>query len=61
MNNGSQLKIVVLISGRGSNLEAIIKACGNKVNAEIVGVISNRPDAAGLKIAKNNEIQPYCD
>ncbi len=56
MNNGSQLKIVVLISGRGSNLEAIIKACGNKVNAEIVGVISNRPDAAGLKIAKNNEI-----
>src|SRR5881392_948166 len=41
-------KIVVLISGRGSNLEAIVRA---KLPAEIVAVISNRADAAGLGFA----------
>jgi phosphoribosylglycinamide formyltransferase 1 len=41
-------KIVVLISGRGSNMEAIVRA---KLPAEIAAVISNRADAAGLGFA----------
>lgn len=42
--------IVVLISGRGSNMEALLKA--NFKNARIAAVISNKADAAGLKIAE---------
>lgn len=41
-------KIVILISGRGSNMEAIVRA---GLPAEIVAVISNRADAAGLRFA----------
>jgi phosphoribosylglycinamide formyltransferase-1 len=41
-------KIVVLISGRGSNMEAIVRA---GLPVHIAAVISNRPDAAGLKFA----------
>jgi phosphoribosylglycinamide formyltransferase 1 len=41
-------KVVILISGRGSNMEAIIRA---RLPAEITAVISNRADAAGLKVA----------
>ena len=41
-------KIAVLISGSGSNLEAIINSCiENKINGEIKCVISNMPDAYG--------------
>jgi len=44
-----RLRIAVLISGRGSNLQALIEACRDPgVPAEIVLVVSNRPDAAGL-------------
>ena len=46
-------KIVVMISGSGSNLEAIIKACNTKnINGEIVCVISNNPDAYGIEIGR---------
>lgn len=45
--------IVILISGRGSNMEAIVRACADEGwNARIAAVISNRPDAAGLDFAK---------
>jgi phosphoribosylglycinamide formyltransferase-1 len=44
--------IVVLISGRGSNMEAIVQACASEGwNARIAAVVSNRPDAAGLAFA----------
>ena len=44
--------IVILISGRGSNMEAIVKACAEQGwPARIAAVISNRPDAAGLRFA----------
>jgi phosphoribosylglycinamide formyltransferase 1 len=47
-----------LISGSGSNLQAIIDACKNdQINGEIVAVISNKPDAYGLTRAKNIGIQ----
>ncbi|UCH52609.1 MAG: phosphoribosylglycinamide formyltransferase [Pseudomonadota bacterium] len=45
--------IVVLISGRGSNLQAIIDAVrGGDIPADVRAVISNNPDAAGLAYAK---------
>lgn len=45
-------RIGILISGRGSNMEALIKACKQPdYPAEIVTVLSNRPDAAGLEKA----------
>ena len=46
-------RVAVLISGRGSNMMALIEAAGAKdYPAEIVLVLSNRPDAAGLKRAQ---------
>ncbi len=46
-------RLVVLISGRGSNLQAIQDACARgQIPGRIVGVISNRPEAAGLEIAR---------
>ena len=42
-------RIVVLISGRGSNMEALLKA---QLSGTIAAVISNAPDARGLEIAK---------
>ena len=45
------LKIVVLISGRGSNLKAIIDKCSKKnVPAEVIAIISNNSTASGLKL-----------
>lgn len=49
----SRLKIGVLISGRGSNLQALIAACAApEFPAEIVLVVSNKPDALGLDHAR---------
>ncbi|HJR20995.1 MAG TPA: phosphoribosylglycinamide formyltransferase [Dongiaceae bacterium] len=48
------LKVAVLISGRGSNLQALIEAFGPKVAGspvKIALVLSNRPDAPGLERA----------
>ncbi|MBS0442872.1 MAG: phosphoribosylglycinamide formyltransferase [Proteobacteria bacterium] len=45
--------IVVLISGRGSNMESIVQACTTEGwNARIAAVVSNQPDAAGLAFAR---------
>ena len=46
--------IVILISGRGSNMEAILDAA---LPLSIRAVISNRPDAAGLAIAAQHGIE----
>ena len=46
-------RLVVLISGGGSKLQAIIDACNNgEINANIAAVISNKADAYGLERAK---------
>ena len=44
----------ILLSGRGSNFEAIAKnvAAGKIPDARIAVVISNKPDAGGIEIAK---------
>ena len=42
--------VVILISGRGSNMEALVRAC--PAGAQVRAVISNRADAAGLDFAR---------
>ena len=52
-----QLTLVVLISGSGSNLQAIIDAIDHgELNASILAVISNEPDAYGLIRAQEQDI-----
>jgi len=47
------LNLAILISGRGSNMEAILKSIKRKkIRINPAVVIANKPDAAGLKIAK---------
>lgn len=49
----SRKRVAVLISGRGSNMAALIEAAKDKAYpAEIVLVLSNRPDAGGLATAQ---------
>ncbi|MDP6564336.1 MAG: phosphoribosylglycinamide formyltransferase [Alphaproteobacteria bacterium] len=49
----ASLKVGILISGRGSNMRALIEACAAAdFPAEVVLVISNRADAAGLALAE---------
>lgn len=49
--------IVILISGRGSNMEAIVQACVTEGwPARIAAVVSNKPDAAGLQFAQERGI-----
>jgi phosphoribosylglycinamide formyltransferase-1 len=49
--------IVILISGRGSNMEAIVRAAQKEAwPAQISAIISNRPDAGGLEFARANNI-----
>lgn len=52
-----KIRTVVLISGSGSNLQALIDACSYPdYPAEIVAVISNRPDVFGLSRAQQHGI-----
>jgi phosphoribosylglycinamide formyltransferase-1 len=54
----SPIRLVVLISGNGSNLQAIIDNITDKgLPAQIVAVISNKADAYGLERAKKAEIE----
>jgi phosphoribosylglycinamide formyltransferase-1 len=50
-------KLVVLISGNGSNLQAVLDACaGNVLPAAVAAVISNKSDAYGLIRAQNADV-----
>ncbi|MCC3870115.1 phosphoribosylglycinamide formyltransferase [Terrisporobacter mayombei] len=52
------VKIGVLISGGGTNLQAVIDNCENKtINGEVKVVISNKLEAFGLQRAKNHNIK----
>ena len=55
------LRVVVLVSGGGTNLQAIIDSVesGNIPNTELVGVISNNKDAYALERAKNHNITAF--
>jgi phosphoribosylglycinamide formyltransferase-1 len=51
----------ILISGRGSNFEAIAdSAASGRIRAAIAVVISNRPEAPGLEIARRRGIPAVC-
>lgn len=60
----SPCRVVVMLSGRGSNLAALIKAlekptasCNSATAAEIVGVVSDQPNAPALELAKTCNIE----
>jgi len=49
---GHRARLVVLVSGSGSNLQALLDAsAGGSLPADVVAVVSNRPDAYGLERA----------
>jgi phosphoribosylglycinamide formyltransferase 1 len=53
----SRKRVAVLISGRGSNMSALIEAAKDKnYPADIVVVVSNRPNAGGLATALDNGV-----
>ena len=53
-------RVGVLISGRGSNMAALVEAARDPTYpAEIVCVVSNRPDATGLKFAQDQNISTH--
>lgn len=55
---GSPPRLVVLISGNGSNLQAILDACDSgELDAKVVSVISNKADAYGLVRARNAGVE----
>lgn len=55
---GDRQRLVVLISGRGSNMQAIAEACAQgRLPATVAAVISNRPLAAGLDWAAAHGIE----
>ena len=56
------LRVIVLVSGGGTNLQAIIDAISQEKikNAELVGVISNNKAVKSLERAKNAGIPAYC-
>ena len=56
------LRVTVLVSGGGTNLQAILDAIdsGKIRNAEVVAVISNNPGAYALERAKQHQIPAIC-
>ena len=53
----SKARLVILISGRGSNMRSILEAAkSGSLDIDISAVISNRPDAAGLAFAADEGI-----
>jgi phosphoribosylglycinamide formyltransferase-1 len=53
----TRARLVVLISGRGSNMAALARACAqSRIPAELALVVCDRPDAPGLKLAREHAI-----
>lgn len=56
----TRLRLAIMISGRGSNMETLIKASqAPDFPAKPVLVLSNRPDAGGLHIAESYGVQAF--
>lgn len=54
---GQRPRLVVLVSGHGTNLQAVIDGChGDSVPADVVAVLSNRAEAGGLQRAQASAI-----
>lgn len=53
-------RLAVLVSGSGTNLQALLAAANtDRLPADIVGVISNRPDAQGLQRARDADVPAH--
>lgn len=50
------MRVAVAVSGRGSNLEALLRALGPQAPARVVLVLSNRADAGALEVARGGGI-----
>ena len=51
-------RLVVLVSGNGTNLQAIIDACeSNQIDAQVVGVLSNKHEAFALSRAECHNVE----
>jgi phosphoribosylglycinamide formyltransferase 1 len=60
MANSNPLKLVVCISGNGSNLQSIVDAINlGELNGSIACVISDKPDAYGLIRARNHGLRSH--
>ncbi len=58
MSARPRLRLGVLISGRGSNMQAVARACRDGlINAEVSVVVSDRDDAGGIAIARELGLQ----
>jgi phosphoribosylglycinamide formyltransferase-1 len=56
-----KLRLAVLVSGGGTNLQAMIdRSLAGSLNAEIVVVVSDRPEAFGLERARKKGIPAFC-
>jgi phosphoribosylglycinamide formyltransferase-1 len=53
----SRLRVAVLVSGAGTNLQAILDRLHGRDGVEIVGVVSNKPDAKALERAREAEVE----
>ena len=53
------LAVAVVVSGRGSNLAALLRALGNDAPAQVVLVLSNRADSGGLNLARDHGIPTH--
>jgi len=50
------MRVAVAVSGRGSNLEALLRALGTGAPAQVVLVVSNRADAGALERARDHGV-----
>jgi phosphoribosylglycinamide formyltransferase-1 len=61
VSDARKARLAILISGRGSNLQAFIDACSSgDLDADIAVVLSNKPEAAGLARAAEAGISTCC-
>jgi phosphoribosylglycinamide formyltransferase-1 len=55
-----RLRLAVLVSGRGSNLEALLRASSEgRMDADVALVVSSKPDAGGLEIARRAGVPTF--
>lgn len=54
------LRIAVLASGRGSNLAALLEACGDgRIDGRVVGVFSDKPDSGAVALARRADVHAW--
>jgi phosphoribosylglycinamide formyltransferase-1 len=60
MSASDALRVAILISGRGSNMAAIARACArHEIQARVVQVIADRADAGGIDLARSLDLPAH--